>query len=301
MTLLFFVSEKTFAEKTITINNTLQTEKNINQSDKTEKTDKKSNITPSEKEINTWKINNRVDKNNEAIDKNKTIKQLQNNIQELEINKKELHRNFRSFIDQHWELEEYFQKNISSHELDVIEEKIKKYNREKQKILHKKWKFYAEKLVEKKKQLYISFVKYIDINKVEGYKMIIIKDITILKKGDLIEKDISKKTEILDTKVTHIKKKISENQKKIQWKINIIIKNKITKKLEKYSENPKFQWLTFEKQRFIFQRVLTKVQRRITLLQNKEPTPQEAKKIKVYIVIEKVLEDFIWKMADMEL
>jgi len=174
-------------------------------------------------------------------------------------------------------LRKYFKYELNDNELDSVEKIIIDYNfrRFKTESLLKEKAHQLEDttvivsdLLSIKKDLYISFLPYIEITKLEEYKAFIKADFEATKQDKNIQSDIYKKEKIVEEKKIIIQKKIDAGELSLQEKKNKFIEEKISKKLTSYSQSSRFKSLTIEKRKFVFGKVLEKIiDRRIKLEQ----------------------------------
>ncbi len=235
-------------------------------------------------------------------DKEKTIKELKNNIADLESDKKHVTNNFNTFIFQNGSLRKYFKRELNNNELDSVEKIIVDYNsirfrtewllRDKANQLEDT-SIVTSDLLSLKKDLYISFLPYIEISQLEEYKIFIKADFEATKKDKNIQSDIYKKEKIVEEKKIIIQERIEASELNLEHKKNRIIENKIKAKLFTYSRSPKFQSLTIEKQKFVFWKVLEKMHQRRIKIENNILLWNNIKKVKLYIIVENALKKFI--------
>ena len=238
----------------------------------------------------------------EKDDKQKTIKELKSNIAELHSDKKHITKNFNAFIFQNGSLRKYFKRELNNNELDQVEKIIIDYNslRFKTESLLKNKAHQLEDtsivtsdLLSLKKDLYISFLPYIEISQLGEYKVFIKADFEATKQDKNIQSDIYKKEKIVEEKKIIIQEKIQASELSLEEKRNRFIENKIKAKLFTYSRSPKFQSLTIDKQKFVFGKVLTKIHQRRIRIEHNILLWNNVKKVKLYIIVENALKKFI--------
>lgn len=241
-------------------------------------------------------------------DADKTIKELEEEKDQLITEKIIVTDNFNAFILNNWDLRKFFKLELTSGELSVIEAIITSYNSQRHKWegLLKDTAHQLEDtdvattdLLDLKKNLYISFLPFIQISLLEEYKIFIKADAEATKKDKIIQSDIYKKEKIVEEKKTVIQEKIEASEQDLEIKKNQIIEEKINQKLTAYAESEKFSTLDLQTKKIVFTAVLDKIaQRRIELEvseewnENLEET-KEWKKIKLYIIVESALDIFI--------
>jgi hypothetical protein len=194
-------------------------------------------------------------------DSNKTIKQLKDNIEVLKSKNVINFSVFEKFKQNNWELANYFSKNLLEKELFKIENIIVDYNAKKKDIKESISNNKNFELVELKKDLYSKFNLFIDKSKKTLYNEFVNKNILTIEKAEEIKKDIENKEKIIEKKVSNIKEKIEENHKKEKEKLELLLKEKIKKKIYSFKNNEKVQKLSKEKQKLLFKIVLERIQK----------------------------------------
>ncbi len=238
---------------------------------------------------------------NDIEDKDKTIKELEEEKEQLISDKKIITNNFNAFILNNWDLRKYFKEDLSDEELQLIENIIIWYNsrRSKSEILLREKAHQLEDteiitndLLTLKKDLYISFLPFIVISKIEEYKLFIKADFTATKKDKDIQSDIYKKEKIVEEKKIIIQEKIEASEQDLEEKKNKVIEDKIKQKLTVYSESDKFTALSTVQKKFVFTAVLEKIITRRESLELSDNIDKD-KKIKLYLLVENSISNFI--------
>ena len=218
----------------------------------------------------------------------KTIKQLKENIEVLKSKKVINMSILQKFKIEHWELQNYFSKNLTSENFSEIENIISKYNKNKNNIKIS-WNNKIQKLLDLETEFFNSLLPYIDESKIELFNILKEKSLSTIKKEDEIKSEISNKKKEINNKVSIIKEKIKKNNKKQEEKINSLIKTKIKAKIFNFKNSEKFSKLSEEKQKLIFKLILKKVK------EKKEKTINlTEKKLKLFNLIEEVIIEIIW-------
>jgi len=225
----------------------------------------------------------------ESIEKEKpkTIKQLEENIEVLKSKKVINFSIFEKFKIEHWELQNYFSKNLISEDFSEIEKILTNYKTNK-KVIDSESNDKINKLLDLEKKLYNSLLPYIDKEKLNLYNIFVQKSISTIKKEDEIKTEIKDNKKQIEKKVSTIKDKIEENNKKQQEKLNTLLEIKIKNKLLKFKNSEKIESLWKEKQKLIFNLVLKKIV--VKKEKTKNLTPKQEN---LYFIIEKVLVEII--------
>ena len=220
-------------------------------------------------------------------EKPKTIKQLKENIEVLKSKKVINFSIFEKFKIEHWELQNYFSKNLISENISEIEKILSNYKINK-KVIESESNDKLNKLLDLEKKLYNSLLPYIDEEKLILYNTFVKKSISTIKKEDEIKTEIKDNKKEIEKKVSTIKNKIEENNKKQQEKLNNLLEEKIKNKLLKFKNSKKIESLWKEKQKLIFNLVLKKI------INKKQKTKiLSVKQKNLYFIIEKVLHEII--------
>ncbi len=230
-----------------------------------------------------------------AEDSHKTIKENIKELRKLQSEKKAARNQFRDFIKKNGRLKTYFREKLSVDEWKKIEIILKSYNFKRLKLEKnlkqgigdlRDTKNLKIELLELRKDLYISFLPFIEISKINGYEVFIENDISSEKKNKNIESSIYAKEKIIDTKVSVIQKKINKNKKELNEKLHRALEQKIKKKLSYYKQSETIQGLSVKMQKKLFTKVLEKIQERGMKEKNE-------KKKGLLKIIEKELKIFI--------
>ena len=238
---------------------------------------------------------------NDIEDKDKTIKELEEEKKQLISDKKIITNKFNAFILNNWDLRKYFKEDLSDEELQLIDNIIIWYNSRRSKsenLLREKahqledTEIITNDLLRLKKDLYISFLPFIVISKIEEYKLFIKADFTATKKDKDIQSDIYKKEKIVEGKKIIIQEKIEASEQALEEKKNKVIEGKIKQKLTVYSESDKFTALSTVQKKFVFTAVLKKIITRRESLELSDNIHKD-KKIKLYLLVENSISNFI--------
>ena len=220
-------------------------------------------------------------------EKLKTIKQLKENIEVLKSKKVINFSIFQKFKIEHWELQNYFSKNLNSENISEIEKIISDYKKNKE-IIEQKSSNKMIRLLDLEKEFYNSLLPYIDIEKINLYNTFIQKSFSTIKNEYEIKTQIKNNKKQIAKKVSKIKDKIEENNKKQQEKLNTLLEIKIKNKLLKFKNSEKIESLWKEKQKLIFNLVLKKIVLKKEKIKNLTPKQEN-----LYFIIEKVLVEII--------
>ena len=225
----------------------------------------------------------------ENINKPKTIKQLKENIEVLKSKKVINFSIFEKFKLEHWELQNYFSKDITSEEFSEIKKILSNYKKEKE-LIKSSRNDELKKLLDLETEFYNSLLPYIDKEKIDSYKIFIEKSLSTIKKEDEIKSKIKDNKKEINKKVSTIKEKIEENNRIQQKKIDSLLKEKIKIKIIKFKNSEKFSKLSDKKQELIFKLILKKINTK-----KNNSTNLTGKKLKLYNIIEEVLLEIIWE------
>jgi len=217
----------------------------------------------------------------------KTIKQLKENIEVLKSKKVINFSIFEKFKIEHWELQNYFSKNLISGNISEIEKILSNYKINKN-VIESESNDKINKLLDLEKKLYNSLLPYIDEEKLSLYNTFVKKSISTIKKEDEIKTKIKDNKKEIEKKVSTIKDKIEENNKKQQEKLNNLLEGKIKNKLLKFKNSKRIESLWKEKQKLIFNLVLKKI-----VIKKQKTKILSVKQKNLYSIIEKVLHEII--------
>ena len=219
--------------------------------------------------------------------KQETIQDLKKNIEVLKSKKVIVFSAFQKFKIENWNIKNFFSKNLKQEDLQKIEQIIRNYNEEKQKI-----KLSRENVIEKllilEKRFYISLLPYIDQSKINLYKEFVQKAVETIKNSEEIKNKIKENKIVLSKKVSKIKKKIKQNNIAQESKLNNLLRIQIKLKIDKFKNSKKIQSLPKQKQKLIFKFLLQKIKNYRKKV--KHPTN---KQLKIYSIIEQILIDTI--------
>lgn len=218
----------------------------------------------------------------------KTIKELKNDIEILKSKKVINFSILEKFKIEHWELQNYFSKDLSSEEFSEIEKIISTYKKDKKNINLSWWKDKINKLLDLETKLYNSLLPSIDKDKITLYNTFVEKNLATIKKEDEIKTEIKDNKTKIDNKVSTIKSKIEENNKLQEEKLNNLLKIKIKNKIIKFKNSDRIQKLSNKKQKLIFKLILKKIN-----FKKEESVNLTEKKLKLYSIIEEVLTEVI--------
>jgi len=227
---------------------------------------------------NSWEI---------IEEKTKTIKQLKKDIEVLQSKKVINFSIFEKFKMEHWELQNYFSKNLISENISDIEKIVSNYKINK-KVIESESNSKITKLLDLEKKLYNSLLPYIDKEKLDLYNMFVEKSISTMKNENDIKIEIKDNKKEIENKVSTIKDKIEENNKKQQEKLNNLLERKIKNKLLKFKDSKKIKSLSIKKQKLIFNLVLKKI-----IIKKEKTKILTDKQKKLYSIIEKVLLEIV--------
>ncbi len=222
-------------------------------------------------------------------EKPKTIKQLKENIEVLRSKKVINFSIFEKFKIEHWELQNYFSKNLTSENFSEIEKIISNYKKQKE-IIKSSSDNKIQKLVNLEKEFYNSLLVHIDKDKITLYNTFVEKKIATIKKEDEIKLEIKDNKKQIEKKVSIIKDRIEENNKVQEEKINSLIKIRVKAQIDKFKNSDHFSKLPEDKQELIFKLILQKIQNR-----KEKSINLSEKTLKLYSIIEEVLLEIIWE------
>lgn len=218
----------------------------------------------------------------------KTIKELKNDIEILKSKKVINFSILEKFKIEHWELQNYFSKDLSSEEFSEIEKIISIYKKDKEIINLSWWENKINKLLDLETKLYNSLLPSIDKDKITLYNTFVEKNLATIKKEDEIKSEIKDNKTKINNKVSTIKSKIEENNKLQEEKLNSLLKIKIKNKIIKFKNSHRIQKLSNKKQKLIFKLILKKIN-----FKKEESVNLTEKKLKLYSIIEEVLTEVI--------
>lgn len=229
----------------------------------------------------------------------KSIIELNSNIQELEKEKVELDGKWDTFQSQYEGITGFIKQDLTPREAFEIEEITYIYNSrkktfdlqlvEKLKKLEDTTKIKKNSL-ELKKDFYKDIANYVEPEKLDQFLEYIKWDIEFNEKNREVKQTLYKEKVVLQEKVDDIKTKIEENQKLLDKRIEILIREKLAEKIRLLKENPKYQRLTTEWKIVLFEKALEKTSfKKSELLPIESKTSFINKRIGLYSIVEQEL------------
>ncbi len=224
----------------------------------------------------------------------KSIKEIKQNIEKLNSDKNIISNEYSEFKLES-DLSSYFKPLLSREELQSIEILITKYNKQFNElnslllIQAKNLEDTSEtknKLLQIKKDLYLSLLWFVDTNKYQEYLVFIRWDAIISKRQVDVKSQIATTTEIYDKKVTKIEAKIIENREEMAVRLEKVISDKIDEKINTIKSNASFQKLPNNLQVEVLEKTIEKVNINISALETVEMKDSNIKqKINLYYLL----------------
>ena len=211
-----------------------------------------------------------------AEDATKTIWELKNNVEDLKATQDTIEDELEQ-LKKSTKLGAFFKDDLTSIEVSRVTHLIHEYKQKNTNINKqlletaedfKSTTILKQDLLEERKNLYISLVPYIKIEKLEEYKQYIKWDANYLLEKQELSEEIIRKEEVINEKVEKIEWHIEENKKNLETQLYQIIWDKIDEYLFKITQSDKFITLTYEWKIHIIERLTTRLHQKITELRN---------------------------------
>ncbi len=255
----------------------------------------------SEKSL-SGELNNASETTTSSWSETKTIREIKQWIDELKNQTDVLEKQWDEFIKKNWNLAKFIQKNLSIEWKQEFQEIIASFE-SKQKQLEKdinnskkeetKRRLKRE-LLSEKKELYKSLVPYIERSELREYFNYVRSSVEMFEKSKIVKDEIHEEEKKLEDKVSSIEEKIEEHNKKLSERIREIAEERLNSKIKTILENEKFNELSLEGKKRVFDSMLDKIEskkEKLVNMQNKASIVK--KKIEIYDIAYEIVENAI--------